>query len=81
MMMDNFEAVADQCLKGEKSGNFVIALTNTKRMRKHSSLLRKNTDGYYFESPFGLVGRTYLDRNGFDITNPRMFDVIDFEED
>jgi len=79
--MNNFDVIADQCLKGKMSGNFVIALTNTQRERKHSSLLRKNLYGYYFESPFGLVGRTYLDRNGNDITNPHMFDVIDFEKD
>lgn len=79
--MNNFDTIAVQCLKRKMSGNFVIALTNTQRVRKHSSLLRKNLHGYYFESPFGLAGRTYLNNNGDDITNPHMFDVIDFEED
>ncbi len=80
-MMNDFDTIATECLKGKMSGNFVIALTNTRRLRKHSSLLRQNSHGYYFESPFGLVGRTYFDCNGIDITNPRIFDVIDFEKD
>jgi hypothetical protein len=80
-MVTNFEHIATDCLRGKISGNFIIALTNTQRKKTHSSLLRKNINGYYFESPFGLVGRTYYDFNGNDITNPHLFDIIDFEKD